>query len=188
MSSAAKPAELGWSGGQVVYECLYCVYASCAQAKDLGHACRECRRPFITLGEPLTERRGARISSRYHAECFSGFADPRSQVQSSHHSGHLAGTQIDAAPAQKATSKMRTATRNSVSLVLVWLSSWPRHCRVLRNLCDLSHCTYLGAGTGSHFASKGLGGKHGAAMGMGSNGFGSKSSKPGKLRTRAVYC
>ena len=33
-------------------------------AKDLGHTCRECRLPFATIGEPLTERRGARISSR----------------------------------------------------------------------------------------------------------------------------
>ena len=51
------------------------------EKKDLGHTCRECRRPFTTIGEPLTERRGARISNRYHAECFSGFADPRSQVR-----------------------------------------------------------------------------------------------------------
>ena len=32
--------------------------------KDLGHTCRECRRPFNRIGEPLTERRGARTSSR----------------------------------------------------------------------------------------------------------------------------
>ena len=51
--------------------------------KDLGHTCRECKRPFKKLGEPLTERRGARTSMRYHAECFSGFADPRSQSSSS---------------------------------------------------------------------------------------------------------
>ncbi len=79
-------------------------------AKDLGHTCRECRLPFTTVGEPLTERRGARISSRYHAECFSGYADPRSQAGSSHHTGHLAGKQMDAAPARKATSKMRTGS------------------------------------------------------------------------------
>ena len=79
-------------------------------AKDLGHTCRECRLPFTNIGDPLTERRGARISSRYHAECFSGYADPRSQVGSSHHSGKLAGTQMEAAPATKATSKMRTGS------------------------------------------------------------------------------
>ena len=32
---------------------------------------------------------GARISSRYHAECFSGFADPRSQVSGSHHTYNM---------------------------------------------------------------------------------------------------
>jgi hypothetical protein len=79
-------------------------------AKDLGHTCRECRLPFASIGEPLTERRGARISSRYHAECFSGYADPRSQVGSSHHTGHLAGQQMEAAPTRKATSKMRTGS------------------------------------------------------------------------------
>eukprot|EP00929_Paragymnodinium_shiwhaense_P044046 TRINITY_DN2259_c0_g1_i4.p1 TRINITY_DN2259_c0_g1~~TRINITY_DN2259_c0_g1_i4.p1 ORF type:complete len:247 (-),score=62.55 TRINITY_DN2259_c0_g1_i4:73-813(-) len=71
-------------------------------AKDLGQRCRECKKPFKTLGEGLTERRGARISMRYHAECFSGFADPRSQTSSSHHMGHLAGTQLEAAPSDKA--------------------------------------------------------------------------------------
>ena len=35
--------------------------------KDLGHTCRECRRPFTRIGEALTERRGARTSSRYHS-------------------------------------------------------------------------------------------------------------------------
>jgi hypothetical protein len=36
--------------------------------------------PTALNGPQLTERRGARISQRYHAECFSGFADPRSQA------------------------------------------------------------------------------------------------------------
>ena len=36
---------------------------------DLGHNCRECRKPFRTIGEPMTERRGARVTMRYHAEC-----------------------------------------------------------------------------------------------------------------------
>ena len=39
---------------------------------DLGHRCRECKKPFIKIGNPLTERRGARLSLRYHANCFSG--------------------------------------------------------------------------------------------------------------------
>ena len=80
------------------------------EVKDLGHRCRECKQPFRHLGDPLTERRGARVSMRYHAECFSGYADPRSQASSSHHTGHLAGTQFDAAPMRKAGSKMRTGS------------------------------------------------------------------------------
>ena len=35
---------------------------------DLGHTCRECKIPFNKLGQPITERRGARTSMRYHAE------------------------------------------------------------------------------------------------------------------------
>jgi len=76
---------------------------------DLGHNCRECKLPFTRLGEPMTERRGARTSMRYHAECFSGFADPRSQANSSMHVGKLANTQLEAAPKKKAGSKMRSS-------------------------------------------------------------------------------
>lgn len=79
---------------------------------DLGHKCRECRQPFTRVGEPITERRGARVSMRYHAECFSGFADPRSQARSSHHEGNLAGSQFEAAPAMP-SAKMRTSSHFS---------------------------------------------------------------------------
>ena len=34
------------------------------EKKDLGHRCRECRMPFRALGNPLTERRGARTSCK----------------------------------------------------------------------------------------------------------------------------
>jgi len=83
-------------------------------AQDLGHTCRECKAPFSSLGAPLTERRGARTSSRYHAACFSGFADPRSQAGSSAHVGALAGTQLAAAPSGK-THKMRTSSHFSLA-------------------------------------------------------------------------
>lgn len=76
----------------------------------MGHTCRECKTPFSRIGEPITERRGARTSMRYHAECFSGFADPRSQASSSMHTGNLAGTQMIAAPKSKAGSKMCTGS------------------------------------------------------------------------------
>ena len=84
-----------------------------AVAKDLGHTCRVCKRPFNKIGQPITERRGARTSMRYHAECFSGFADPRSQATSSAHTGNLAGTQMVAAPRGKAGNKMRTSSHFS---------------------------------------------------------------------------
>ena len=78
------------------------------EKKDLGHKCFECKETFKSLGTALTERRGGRVSMRYHGECFSGFADPRSQARSSHHEGRLRGSQLHAAP-QEVTSKMRTA-------------------------------------------------------------------------------
>jgi hypothetical protein len=114
--------------------------------KDLGHTCRECRLPFRSIGEALTERRGARISSRYHGACFSGFADPRSQNQSSHHRGKLRGTQMEAAPMSKATTKMRTGS-------------------------------HFEGGGSTRGGSMSMGGKHGAAMGIGNHGFGAQSSK-----------
>ncbi|CAD7931904.1 unnamed protein product [Amoebophrya sp. A25] len=79
---------------------------------DLGHKCRECRKPFSKIGEPITERRGSRIACRYHAACFSGYADPRSQARSSTHEGNLVGTQFEAAPGTP-FSKMRTDTHFS---------------------------------------------------------------------------
>eukprot|EP00966_Prymnesium_polylepis_P056881 1316499-Prymnesium_polylepis.1 len=119
---------------------------------DLGHKCRECKMPFTTIGDALTERRGARVSMRYHAECFSGFADPRSQCSSSHHTGSLAGHQLDAAPSTKAGSKMRTAKHFSGSSA-TRAADAPRE---------------IGGG----------GGKMGHGLGMGSNGFGGCSSRP----------
>lgn len=118
------------------------------EPKDLAHTCRECKLPFRQLGEPITERRGARTSTRYHAECFSGYADPRSQCRSSHHEGHLSGSQLAAAPQQKCGTKMRTG------------------------------CHFEGkSGRIAASISDSMGGKFGGVMGMGSNNFGSKSSK-----------
>eukprot|EP00747_Dinoflagellata_sp_TGD_P163606 gnl/TRDRNA2_/TRDRNA2_182445_c0_seq1.p1 gnl/TRDRNA2_/TRDRNA2_182445_c0~~gnl/TRDRNA2_/TRDRNA2_182445_c0_seq1.p1 ORF type:complete len:313 (+),score=48.80 gnl/TRDRNA2_/TRDRNA2_182445_c0_seq1:111-1049(+) len=121
---------------------------------DLGHTCRECKQPFRKIGDPLTERRGARISMKYHGECFSGFADPRSQANSSTWTGRLAGTQMDAAPRYKATTKMRVSAH------------------------------FDGTSGAASALTLGMGGKHGGQMGMGHNGFGSKSSK-GKVPQRA---
>lgn len=105
VSEACSTATIG--AGDATRYWDYCHRVT--EKTDLGHKCRECRLPFSSLGEPLTERRGARVSMRYHAECFSGYADPRSQAGSSHHVGRLKGTQYEAAPAAKAGSKMRSS-------------------------------------------------------------------------------
>ena len=107
-STACSEATVG-AGDATLY---WAVKHRFVVAQDLGHTCRECKAPFCSLGAPLTERRGARTSSRYHAACFSGFADPRSQAGSSAHVGALAGTQLAAAPSGR-THKMRTSSHFS---------------------------------------------------------------------------
>jgi len=108
-SAACSEATVG-AGDATLY---WAVKHRVVVAQDLGHTCRECKAPFGSLGAPLTERRGARTSSRYHAACFSGFADPRSQAGSSAHVGALAGTQLAAAPSGR-THKMRTSSHFSL--------------------------------------------------------------------------
>jgi hypothetical protein len=39
-----------------------------AQPKDVGHQCRECKGAISFVGEPIVERRGARLQLRYHEE------------------------------------------------------------------------------------------------------------------------
>ena len=112
-SLGGRSMSLGLSGSTLGAgdETQYWAVAHRSVARgDLGHTCRECREPFTQLGEPLTERRGARTSARYHALCFSGFADPRSQAGSSMHLGRLAGTQLEAAPRHRAAGRMKTGT------------------------------------------------------------------------------
>ena len=94
---------------------------------------------------------------RYHGECFSGYADPRSQASSSFHWGKHAGSQFEAAPGKKAGSKMRSA----------------RHFET-----GGSARTLHGGGQGG--GGGGGGGEGGGAKLMnmgGSNGFGAKSSR-----------
>lgn len=73
---------------------------------DLGHMCRECKKPITALGDLIAERRGARVQMRYHRACFSDDGDPRSQ-DSAKLSKWYTRLQSTAAPAQK-YSKMRT--------------------------------------------------------------------------------
>ena len=149
MSEACHPTMIG-AGDETAY---WDYQHRAVEKQDLGHKCRECRRPFTTIGEPLTERRGARLSMRYHASCFSGFADPRSQLSSSTHVGKLAGTQLEAAPNSK-TGKMRTSQHFESG-------------SALRTLELDGGARSGGGGTG----------KTGMGLGMGSNGFGGRSSK-----------
>ena len=143
ISESCHPDTIG-AGDDTLY---WDYHHRAVEKSDLGHKCRECKRPFQRLGEPMTERRGARVSMRYHAACFSGFADPRSQLGSSTHSGKLAGTQLDAAPTGKAGPKMRTS----------------------------SH--FDSGGRPHERTPGGSAGKSGMGLTMGSNGFGAKSSR-----------
>lgn len=51
-------------------------------ANYTGHTCRECRRT-IFVNTPICVRDGRKIRLFYHASCFSGDSDPRTQPQSS---------------------------------------------------------------------------------------------------------
>jgi len=158
---------------------------------DLGHTCRECKLPFNALNEPITERRGARTSLRYHAECFSGFADPRSQASSSMHTGNLRGTQFEAAPRSKAGSKMRASKvrgvrvakdRRSVVTIVHYIAlNLTSCCSLLHSSPLRSSLSLLPARSPQHFESGGnrraSGGSKIEAFTGGSNGFGDKSSK-----------
>ena len=76
-------------------------------------------------------------------------------TQSSHHTGRLQGTQLEAAPGGKAGSKMRTSTHFDSGGRLVQQQAQQQQAR--------------SSGGGS--------GKTGMGLAMGSNGFGAKSSK-----------
>jgi hypothetical protein len=79
-------------------------------AKDLGHSCRECKGPFLRLGEEMVLRRGGRIELKYHGSCFSWEVDPRTQKQSTFSVGKWQGTQQVHAP-KEVYRKMRTGAQ-----------------------------------------------------------------------------
>jgi len=155
-----------------------------AQRNDLGHKCRECRMPFTMIGEPITERRGARVSMRYHAECYSGYADPRSQLSSSHHQGTLKGTQLPAAPAGP-FAKMRTAAHFEGQRALRSIvESISEEAEAPGNATEGHRSGAIAgrqrdAARGTTFRGGGGGGgkQGGLGLGMGGNGFGAKSSR-----------
>ncbi|CAG9331762.1 unnamed protein product [Blepharisma stoltei] len=57
-------------------------------ASRYGHNCRECHRA-IDKGERIIYRDGRKIRLMYHEKCFSGTADPRTQVGSSFNQGRM---------------------------------------------------------------------------------------------------
>ncbi len=77
--------------------------------EDLWNTCRECKQPFTKLGENLSVRRGGRIELRYHEECFSGIADPRSQAGSTANKGKYAAALSKTSAPRLPYSKMRTS-------------------------------------------------------------------------------
>ena len=116
---------------------------------------------------------------------FSGFADPRSQMRSSFHEGHLVGTQLEAAP-DNVSGKMRTATFRCI-----WLNkkmkflkeNRSQNAKSIQNLRILLQiCFYRNV-----FAS-GLGGRGGRFMAAGHNTFSNgKSSKLKKNFTKKNF-
>ena len=88
-------------------------YWSCAirksEGRDIGHKCKECKQAFNKIGEEIVMRRGGRIEMRYHRNCFSDQADPRSQKCGTFQSGSWAHSQSPAAPTQ-VYKKMRTSS------------------------------------------------------------------------------
>ena len=80
-----------------------------AEGRDIGHPCKECKRPFGSVGEALMVRRGGRIELRYHATCFTGDADPRTQAASTFHVSPHVGKLAAAAPTGR-FNKMRTSS------------------------------------------------------------------------------
>lgn len=55
-------------------------------ATRTGYSCRECK-GVIMKGDAMVVRDGRRVRFFYHADCYSGEADPRSQPHSSYASG-----------------------------------------------------------------------------------------------------
>jgi hypothetical protein len=86
----------------------WAVQSRSAEKRDVGHSCRECKKAF-SLAETLTIRRGGRLELRYHAACFSGEADPRTQSGSSFNNT-ANGTLVSAAAPQGTYNKMRTSS------------------------------------------------------------------------------
>lgn len=75
----------------------------------LGLTCRECRAPLFK-GQRIAARDGRKIRLTYHDECFSGDADPRTQLNASSAEGRLPQACFtQQAPAHKGRGKWSTS-------------------------------------------------------------------------------
>lgn len=88
---------------------LYWTVSSGIAARN-GWTCRECKKP-IAKGEQIKVRDGRKVRLMYHDKCFSGGADPRTQLHSSFQQGRLPRNSFQPeAPREKGTGKWSTAT------------------------------------------------------------------------------
>ena len=78
-------------------------------AVRMGWTCRECKRA-IQKGEQIACRDGRKIRLYYHQGCFSGDADPRTQVSSSFNDPRFPSVAFQSeAPAVKGRGKWSTS-------------------------------------------------------------------------------
>ena len=101
-SSRASPPPLQQQGG--AYWTVS--FGVCTR---LGLTCRECRAPLFK-GQRIAARDGRKIRLTYHDECFSGDADPRTQLNASSAEGRLPQACFSQqAPARKGRGKWSTS-------------------------------------------------------------------------------
>jgi len=75
-----------------------------------GWSCRECKKAIVK-GEQIKVRDGRKLRLMYHEKCFSGDADPRTQIHSSFSEGRLPRQVFqDTAPKQKGCGKWSTSS------------------------------------------------------------------------------
>ena len=76
---------------------------------DRIYMCRECKE-IIHRGSKIACRDGRKIRLTYHAECFSGESDPRTQLTSSFTEQRYRGAVTAAAPDTKGSGKWSTSS------------------------------------------------------------------------------
>ncbi|KAI6646710.1 hypothetical protein LOD99_12831 [Oopsacas minuta] len=69
-----------------------------------SNKCRECKQ-YIMMKEPIVIRDGRKIRLFYHSRCFSGSADPRSQLNGAFSREKYEGIMSPSAPKEKGNGK-----------------------------------------------------------------------------------